>query len=139
MSRSVKEPEYILQDLVRCNVCNDFLWFSKEGYLTCRCEGFPYREVSPEMVLDKILDELRRNLENPEFLNPLTAVTNQSVKDDGFRFSEPEILKIVQKLLENAVASGDRDILRRTLSRFVDEVTIDHAGALEIYMVPTAG
>lgn len=132
----VKDPGAVLQDLVRCEACSDFLWFSGEGYLTCQCKDFPYREVSPEMVLDKILDEVLRNLEHPEFIGPLTAATNAATRDDGFKFAEPEVLKIVERTLENAIASGGTDNLRRALRMFVDEVRIHRDGTLEIYMVP---
>ncbi len=126
----------MLQDLVRCEACSDFLWFSGEGYLTCQCKDLPYQEVSPDMVLDKILDEVLRNLEHPDFIGPLTAATNASVKSEGFTFAEPEVLKIVARALENALASGSTENLRRTLRMFVDEVRIHPDGKLEIYMVP---
>jgi hypothetical protein len=133
---AAKEPGAVLQDLVRCEACNDFLWFSEEGYLTCKCKDLPYKEVSPDMVLDKILEEVMRNLEHPEFIGPLTAATNASVKEDGFKFAEPEVLKIVSRTLENAMAAGGTDNLRRALRMFVDEVRIHPDGKLEIYMVP---
>lgn len=121
---------------MRCGKCNDFLWFSEEGYLTCKCKDLPYKEVSPEMVLDKILEEVGRNLENPEFLGPLTLATNAATEPDGMKFAEPEVLKIVRNSLENAVAGGSRETQRRTLRTFVDEVRISPDGTLEIYMVP---
>lgn len=131
----IREPDRVLQDLVRCTACSDFLWFSREGYLTCRCDGFPYRDLSPDVVLEKILEEVLGNLENPEFLGPVTAATNASLAADGMRFAEPEVLKIMRNSLENAVAGGRGETIRRTLATFVDEVRIAPDGNLEIYLV----
>jgi hypothetical protein len=89
------------------------------------------------MVLTKILEDLTSKLDKTEFLDTLTKTTNSALKEDGFQFSEQEVLKIVQKTLSNAVMSGNEENIKRTITLLVEEVIIHHSGTLELILVST--
>lgn len=133
----IPAPEDVLQDLVRCDGCGEILFCSGEGYLSCGCDSFPYRELSPEQLLAQIIAELKKNLEKPDFLEPFTVAANGAAEKEGMRFSDQEILRIAQKTIDNALMSRKPEMLRRTLTMFLDEITVHPDGRLEMYLIPT--
>lgn len=137
MTDHISAPEDVLQELVKCYGCGEILFCSSEGYLSCGCSEFPYRELSPEQLLDKIIVELKKNLEAPDFLDPFTAAANQAAEKEGMRFSDQEVLRIAQKTIDNALMSRKPEMIRRTLTMFLDEITVHPDGRLEMYLVPT--
>jgi hypothetical protein len=121
--------------MVKCNECGDYLWFSPEGYLTCKCDGLPFKEVSPHDILGKILEELKSNLQSSGFLEQLTRTVNNTLKVGMPQFSENEIEKVVIKTIENAVAAENPALLKQTLTLFLDEIILYHDGRLEMYLI----